>query len=295
MVKQLECYTKKKKDGGKYTTCVEGQKKKKRTRRTKAQMKASKAMGMEDKPAPKVKAKAKPKAPKKLLAGKAVLMGLPINMKIIGQYAIPEKLKIYRKIFPKKDMVNVKQLLGVYGLNDTTRYRIPDAHLFQVDSGYAEAENGRKFRDRINKIKGMKRMREKIGRVMDNQMRTKSNHKYIKEVMSFNGFMDWFSEVGYYMKNIDRKPDAEIWAHTPFYDTSDLKKGEGLFKSFSSREFLLKMPEIYARFGGVPNATPKLINGNIDLRMKMTKKGMQASYDDALKFLKNVHKHKIIR
>lgn len=293
MVKQLECYTKKKKDGGKYTTCVEGQKKKKRTRRTKAQMKASKAMGMEDKPAPKVKAKAKPKAPKKLLAGKAVLMGLPINMKIIGQYAIPEKLKIYRKIFPKKDMVNVKQLLGVYGLMDTLRYRIPDAP--HDEQAYAEAENGRKFTDRIYNRKGMKRMMDKIGRVMDNQMRTKSNHKYIKEVMSFNGFMIWFYEVGYYMKNIDRNPDAKISVHTPFYDTPDFKKGEGLLKSFSSREFLLKMPEIYARFGGVPNATPKLINGNIDLRMKTTKKGMQASYDDALKFLKNVHKHQRIR
>lgn len=286
MVKQLECYTKKKKDGGKYTTCVEGQKKKKRTRRTKAQMKASKAMGMEDKPAPKVKAKAKPKAPKKLLAGKAVLMGLPINMKIIGQYAIPEKLKIYRKIFPKKDMVNVKQLLGVYGLMDTLRNRIPDG---------AEGANGRKLRDLVYKRKGMKRITREIGRLMDNQMRTKSNHKYIKEVMSFNGFMLWFYEVGYYTKNINKFIHANIWAHTPFYDTPDFKIGEGLFKSFSSREFLLKMPEIYARFGGVPNATPKLVNGNISLRIKTTKKGMQASYDDALKFLKNVHKHQRIR
>ena len=92
MVKQLECYTKKKKDGGKYTTCVEGQKKKKRTRRTKAQMKASKAMGMEDKPAPKVKAKpkakakakAKPKAKatKKMSAGKSVLFTSGLMAKI---------------------------------------------------------------------------------------------------------------------------------------------------------------------------------------------------------------------
>ena len=84
MVKQLECYTKKKKDGGKYTTCVEGQKKKKRTRRTKAQMKASKAMGMEDKPAPKVKAKpkAKAKATKKMSAGKSVLFTSGLMAKI---------------------------------------------------------------------------------------------------------------------------------------------------------------------------------------------------------------------
>ena len=84
MVKQLECYTKKKKDGGKYTTCTEGQKKKKRTRRTKAQMKASKAMGMEDKPAPKVKAKpkAKAKATKKMSAGKSVLFTSGLMAKI---------------------------------------------------------------------------------------------------------------------------------------------------------------------------------------------------------------------
>tara|TARA_R110001599_G_scaffold83577_1_gene224539 strand:- start:45 stop:899 length:855 start_codon:yes stop_codon:yes gene_type:complete len=281
--KKKECYTKKKKDGSNYTTCVEGQKKPKRKRRTKAQMAEARGMAAQDKPAPKVKAKPKAKLMK---GGKAVLMGLPINMKIIGQYAIPKKLQIYRKIFPKKNMVNVRQLLGVYGMMDTFRNRIPDG---------AEGANGRKLRDMVYNRKGMKRITREIGDNMDDQMRTLSNHKYIKEVMSFKGFMSWFYEVGYSMKNIDRNPDAKISIHTPFYDTPDFKKGEGLFESFSSRKFLLKMPELYARFGGVPNATPKLINGNIDLRMKTTKKGIQASYDDALKFLKKVHKHKRIR
>ena len=252
----------------------------------------------------KSKAKPKAKAQKKLSAGKSVLMGLPINMKIIGKYVITkrekerrEKLRIYKKIFPKKDMVNVRELLGVYGLMETFVYRIPH----QMDGNitldaYAEAENGRKLRDRVYNRKGMKRITSEIGKVMDDQMRTKSNHKYIKEVMSFNGFMIWFYEVGYYMKKQTfRGYSTKISIHTPFYDTPDFNKGEGLFNSFSIKEFLLKMPELYARFGGVPNATPKLINGNIDLRMKTTKKGIQKSYDEALEFLKKVHKHKRIR
>ena len=283
MVKK-ECYTKKKKDGSNYTTCLDGQKKK-----PKRQMRKGK----------KIVIKKKKPAPKKMSAGKSVLMTSGLMQKI-GKAAIPEKLKIYRKIFPKKDMVNVWRLLGMYGLNDTIGYRMYGI-IPQHDPNGPEGANGRKFRDMVYNRKGMKRMTEKIGRVMDNQMRTKSNHKYIKEVMSFNGFMIWFYEVGYYLKNIDRNPDADIEFDTPFYDTPDFKKDDrigrilGLLKSFSSREFLLKMPEIYAKFGGVPNATPKLRNGNISLRMKTTKKGVQASYDDALKFLKNVYKHQIIR
>ena len=57
MVKKKECYTKKTKTGKNYTTCVEGQKKPKRKRRTKAQMAAARAMAAQDKPAPKAKAK----------------------------------------------------------------------------------------------------------------------------------------------------------------------------------------------------------------------------------------------
>tara|TARA_R110001592_G_scaffold127730_2_gene339707 strand:- start:378 stop:1370 length:993 start_codon:yes stop_codon:yes gene_type:complete len=329
----VKCYTKKKSDGGSYTTCIGFQAKSGKTKpkakpKSKSKLKGKtitikrKIKKKKVKPTAKgvmtiqkkikgtkklknkstikpviSKPKAKPKA-KILSAGKAVLMGLPINMKTIGQYVITksekerrEKLRIYKKIFPKKDMVNVRQLLGVYGLMETFVYRIP--HQMDGEAMYAEAENGRKLRDRVYKRKGMTRMTSGIGKVMDDQMRTKSNHKYIKEVMSFNGFMIWFYEVGYYLKQ--QRPNAKIWVHTPFYDTPDFEKGEGLFKSFSSREFLLKMPEIYARFGGVPNATPKLINGNIDLRIKTTKKGFQKSYDEALEFLKNVHKHKRIR
>ena len=65
MVKKKECYTKKKKDGGSYTTCVEGQKKPKRKRRTKAQMAEARAMAAQDKPAPKAKAKPKSTRQKK--------------------------------------------------------------------------------------------------------------------------------------------------------------------------------------------------------------------------------------
>ena len=243
------------------------------------------------------KPKAKPVKKKAIIdasaGGRVLLGGGGSVMRLIGSFAITkeekarrEKLRRYNLIFPEKNMVNVKRLLGMYGLMDTFFYRIPEG---------ADGANGRKLKNRVYNRAGMKRMTREIGSVMDDQMRTLSNHKYIKEVMSFNDFMNWFYEVGYYMKNIDKNPNAKISIHTPFYDTPDFKKGEGLLKSFSSREFLLKMPELYARFGGVPNATPKLINGNIDLRMKTTKKGIQASYDEALGFLKNVHKHKRIR
>ena len=95
MVKKKECYTKKTKTGKNYTTCVEGQKKPKRKRRTKAQMAEARAMAAQDKPAPKAKAKAKPepKAPKKLSAGKAVLLTQRGFMAKVGAYAIPKKMR----------------------------------------------------------------------------------------------------------------------------------------------------------------------------------------------------------
>ena len=90
MVKKKECYTKKTKTGKNYTTCVEGQKKPKRKRRTKAQMAEARAMAAQDKPAPKAKAKPKKTAPKKLSAGKAVLLTQRGFMSMVGAYAIPK-------------------------------------------------------------------------------------------------------------------------------------------------------------------------------------------------------------
>ncbi len=107
MVKKKECYTKKKNDGGSYTTCVEGQKKPK-TIKIKRKKKV---------------VKPKKTAPKKLLAGKAVLMGLPINMKIIGQYAIPKKEKERRE---QVKITKLNKQLTAYStrvINATHRYK----------------------------------------------------------------------------------------------------------------------------------------------------------------------------
>jgi len=73
MVKTKECYTKKKKDGGNYTTCVEGQKKK---------TKKIKKIAV-------IRKKKKP-APKKMSAGMSVLMTSGLMQKI-GKAAIPKE------------------------------------------------------------------------------------------------------------------------------------------------------------------------------------------------------------
>lgn len=114
MVKKKECYTKKrsaKNGGGNYTTCVEGQKKPKRKRRTKAQMAEARAMAAQDKPAPKAKAKPKKTAPKKLSAGKAVLLTQRGFMAKVGKATITKTVR--KKRFFKWELKSLRTMMKI--------------------------------------------------------------------------------------------------------------------------------------------------------------------------------------
>ena len=113
----VKCYTKKKKDGNNYTTCVEGQKKtKSKVRKISIKQKAKPkpkpkgVMSIQKKikgtkklknkstikpliSKPKAKPKPKAKAPKKLSAGKAVLLTQMGFMNMVGKAVITKKEK----------------------------------------------------------------------------------------------------------------------------------------------------------------------------------------------------------
>ena len=121
----VKCYTKKRKPengGGNYTTCIgfqKGGKAKPKTIKIKRKKKKVKGvMTIEKKikttrklknkstiKPPLTKSKVKPKPKTKLMkGGKAVLMGLPINMKIIGQYAITKEERERRGRIAEKEL-----------------------------------------------------------------------------------------------------------------------------------------------------------------------------------------------
>ena len=121
MVKKKECYTKKrtaKNGGGKYTTCVEGQKKPKRKRRTKAQMAAARAMAAQDKPAPKAKAKPKSTRQKKLSAGMSVLLTQSGFMNMVSKATIT-KTELKKRFFKWE----LKSLRTMMKIENSTSYR----------------------------------------------------------------------------------------------------------------------------------------------------------------------------
>ena len=118
MVKKKECYTKKrtaKNGGGKYTTCVEGQKKPKRKRRTKAQMAAARAMAAQDKPAPKAKAKPKSTRQKKLSAGMSVLLTQSGFMNMVSKATITKTVR--KKRFFKWELKSLRTMMKIENTN----------------------------------------------------------------------------------------------------------------------------------------------------------------------------------